>query len=391
MRAFLGFLLAAAAAGSTLLTAGCAGRPDDSTLGLWERLAFLFMHYNKAFESGDPARVQLVASDLQRLAAAHMDTLTGTVSSGTPERQGDAAFALGFSKSTAAVAPLAELTKSPVPEVRSNAIASLGMLGFEEVPSEPFQRLLEDREYTVRLSALFGLRPLLHEKNDRGLLEAIHRRLTDPVIDVRNEAVILLGKLRRKESIVPLLSGPAVDREPLIRRNVAVTLRLIGREAAPAAPHLIEMLRDELPGVVEEAWKALNEIHGKDLDRSYHTWRDWFEDEQRHVYECLDHKDVAQPAPGVCPKCGKRLERIPRDEVRKPERPDKPEASQYHCPDHPENIAGTPTKCARPNCGKDFVPKKPDPITYTCPDHVEIGVFTPSTCGKCGKQLVPKK
>jgi hypothetical protein len=145
---------------------------------------------------------------------------------------------------------------------------------------------------------------------------------------------------------------------------------------------------------VEATWAALNRIHEKDFDRSYATWRDWYEDEQKVHYTCLEHKEVSELNPGLCPKCRNRLERINREGLRKLEPPPAiVPPGLYVCPDHPEILTTTPTKCGKPGCGKDLVLKKPDPVIYTCPDHPEILTTTPTKCGKpgCAKDLVPKK
>lgn len=371
--------------------AGCGGRSADeeATLKLFDRIAFLFLHYNNSLQSGDPARLELVTSDLQRLAQSHFDRVLAGAGSADPETQSDAAFALGFSRNAKAVPALVELTRSPEPAVRANAVASLGMLGFDDLPAEPFQKLLEDPEPNVRLAVLFGLRKLVSPENDRGLLEPIHKRLGDSAMDVRNEAVLLLGKIRSPKSVAPIVAGPVRDREPRVRLNAAMALRLLGRQAAPATPHLIEMLRDDYPRVVEEARLALNEIHGTDLDRSYHNWRDWYEDELRHYYTCPRHPSLSLPAPGVCPEadCGRKLDRLPREDARKLEPPPAPPA--FTCADHPEVIVNVPTKCGK--CGKDLVVKKPEPVPYACPDHPDNVVGAPAKCGKCGKDLVPQK
>jgi HEAT repeat protein len=86
----------------------------------------------------------------------------------------------------------------------------------------------------------------------------------------------------------------------MVRASAALALGAIGREAKESTPFLIELLKDEYHRVVEGAWIALNKIHEKDFDRSYATWRDWYEDEQRVHYTCLEHKEVSEPSPGVC-------------------------------------------------------------------------------------------
>jgi Cu+-exporting ATPase len=80
-----------------------------------------------------------------------------------------------------------------------------------------------------------------------------------------------------------------------------------------------------------------------------------------------------------------------RDVLRRTETPAGPASGVYICPEHPEIMTTTASKCGK--CGKDLVPKKQEQVLYTCPDHKEIITTTPAKCGVsgCGKDLVPKK
>jgi hypothetical protein len=380
-------------------TGGCGGGPsaDDTRLGVFDRIAILFTQYNNALSRQDGPLLELATSNLRDIVNRHYDVVVTGLASSDGFQRANAAFALGFSSNREAARPLAAATTDALPAVRHNAIASLGMLAFEDVPREPFVKALQDPEPSVRQAALFGLRPLVSEKagthpGDRELIALVLAKLSDPVMDVRNEALILLRKARRPESVPVILQHAVKDEDPLVRANAAVTLGAIGKAAVEANPYLIEMLRDDVSKVVESAQAALNRINEKDFDRSYGTWREWYEDEQKQHYVCLDHPDVPpRLVPGECPKCKKKLERMPREGVKKPA--EAPPAGPFVCPDHPEVITTAPAKCGKPGCGKDLVPKKPDSQIFVCPAHPEILTTTPSKCGKpgCGRDLVPKK
>jgi hypothetical protein len=390
------FLTAAILLGSTPALGGCLGSAEDYRSDeVIERAAFLFSHYGEAQKRQDTQMLGVLRGDLRRLNTDSFEILIKCLSSKNQEMQGYAAFALGFSANRGAIAPLTYATNHPDDAVRGNAIAALGQLGFADVSPEPFQRLVKDPIPEVRQAALFGLTILAGPKGDLGMLEAVHQCLEDPDVQVRTEALIVLRKLRRKESVAPILAISIKDPEPQVRAGAAQVLGAIGKEAKEATPFLVEMLKDDYHKVVEGAWMALNKIHEKDLDRSYSTWRDWYEDEQKVHYTCLEHKEVSELNPGLCPKCRNRLERITREGVRKPDPAASLVASTglFVCPDHPEILTTTASKCGKPGCGKDLVPKKPDPVTYTCPDHPEILTTTPAKCGKpgCTKDLVPKK
>lgn len=391
-------LMPAVLAASLAGLAGCLSSGEDNrTDEVIERAAFLFGHYLEAQKKQDAQMLSVVRGDLRRLNVEGNALLIRALSSKDQEVQGYAAFALGFSANRAAIAPLVSATHHPDESVRGNAIASLGQLGFTDVPIEPFQRLVKDAVPTVRQATLFGLTSIVSPESDLGMIDVVHESLADPDFQVRTEALIVIRKLKRKESVEPVLAGPLKDVEPQVRAAAAQALGAIGRDAKEATPFLIELLKDEYHRVVEGAWSALNKINDKDLDRSYATWRDWYEDEQRMHYTCLEHKEVSAAVPGTCPRCGKKLERMVRDTSRKPAAAPAPASHPvtglFVCPDHPEIITTTAAKCGKPGCGKDLIPKNPDPVIYTCPDHPEILTTTPAKCGKpgCGRELIPKK
>jgi HEAT repeat protein len=387
-------LIAALLTGTPGAFGGCAGSsPDDRSDEVLERAAFLFGHHAEAQKKQDTRMLGVVRSDLRRLSLDALEVLIRCLSSKDLESQGYAAFALGFSGSRAAIAPLTVAAGHADETVRSLAIVALGQLGFADAPLEPFRALLKDPSPGVRQAVLFGLTFMVGPQSDVAVLDLVHPCFTDEDPRVRCEALILVRKMKRKESVAPILADPLKDPEPEVRAAAAHALAAIGREAKDATPFLVELLKDEQHRVVEGAWAALNKIHDKDLDRSYSTWRDWYEDEQRVHYTCLDHKEVSELSPGICPKCRNKLERISRDVVRKVEPPVTSPSGLFVCPDHPEVLTTTASKCGKPGCGKDLVARKADPVIYMCPDHPEIVTTSPSKCGKpgCGKDLLPRK
>jgi len=379
---------------SALGLGACGGSPFDDRGGeVLERAAYLFQNYGAATAKQDQHALGVLRGDLRRLNTEAFDRLLAALASKDLEVQGYAAFVLGFSANRAAMAPLAAATGHADETLRGIAIAALGQLGFPDTPMEPFHRLVVDPVAEVRHATLFGLSFLVAEKDDRGMMAEIHAALADPEPNVRNEALIVIGKMRLKESVAAILEKSIKDPVPRVRAGAALALSGIGTEAKEATPFLVELLKDEVHRVVECAWTALNKIHQKDFDRSYATWRDWYEDEQKIHYTCLEHKEVSELKPGLCPKCRKQLERQSKEGLRRIEPAPASISGLFVCPDHAEIVTTTAAKCGKPGCGKDLVPRKPDPMIYACPDHPEILTTTPAKCGKpgCGKDLLPKK
>jgi HEAT repeat protein len=353
----------------------------------------LFKNYSGAYANADYGAAGAIRNDFRRLNAESGRLLLAALQSKNEADQGYAAFALGFSENRIAIDPLVAATRHPNETVRGNAIVALGNLGFPDVPAEPFLRLMKDPLPRVRQASLFGLALLPVDKDPREFQAPVQECLGDSDWSVRNEALIVLRKMKRPDSVQVILKGPVKDREPQVRASAALAIGAVGREAREATPFLIEMLKDESHLVVDGAWSALNHIHDRDFDRSYSTWRDFYEDELKMTYSCPDHRDVAEAAPGKCPRCGRPLDRMVRDVLKKGEPAEPPFSGLYVCPDHPETVTTTPAVCGVPGCGKELVPKKPAPVLYSCPDHPDNVTVGPSKCGRpgCGKDLVPKK
>jgi HEAT repeats len=370
-----------------LAAAACSGVPDEEEIAdeVFGRISVLLRRYNGALESRDPLMLESVGNELRAEVSADFPVVLAGAGSVDPERRADAASALGFSRNRDAVPTLVAATGASDVETRTNAAASLGMLAFPDTDPAPLVRLLLDVSPRVRGAALFGIRSMAGEGNAVALLPPVLRMIDDPDAMVRAEAMLALAKLRRPESREPILAKGSKDPDPLVRANSAVAVGALGRDAAPATAALIEMLRDDVAKVVEAAWRALNRIHGKDLDRSYGTWREWYEDELRHHYFCEEHKDLVQPHPGSCPKCGKKLDRAPKEVVRKGEPP-----GFFVCAEHPEIQTLGPASCGK--CNKPLVPGKPEGLIYACPAHPEVVTNGPVPCGRpgCGKTLVPR-
>jgi hypothetical protein len=370
----------------------CASSEEEVDSDVMVRARILFRNFSGAYDAGDYQAVGAIKNDFRRLNGEAGGVLLQVLQGKNEEEQGYAAFALGFSENRSVMPALVQATSHRNETVRGNAIVALGNLGFMDVPVEPFLRLMKDENPQIRQAALFGLSLLPLDRDSRNLQGDVYARLGDSDWTVRNEALIVLRKMKRPDSVTPILDGPLQDRETTVRASAALALGAIGREAREATPFLIEQLKDVDHKVVDAAWTALNRIHDKDFDRSYSTWRDWYEDEQKVHYSCPDHPEVSQLSPGRCPKCGRRLERMNRDILRKTDTPAGSASGFWVCPEHPDVITTTPAKCGVPGCGRELVPKRPEPVLYVCPDHPKVVTTTPAKCGVtgCGKDLLPQ-
>jgi HEAT repeat protein len=245
-----------------LLSARCSS-PGPTLL---ETIAERRDRYDDALDSQETFRVEVEAATISRLARERLRELLDGLASSDPELQDAAAFALGFSRHRAAIEPLTTATGSARPAHRAVAIAALGMLGVRDLPMEPFRRLLGDEDGQVRLSALFGLRHWAGPGCPTAVLEAVHARVTDPLMGIRNEAVLVLGKVGGAASIEILLGRPLRDPEPMVRQNVARALGTMRGPAERIVPALKELSKDEDPAVARAAQTSLRWFEGGHVD-----------------------------------------------------------------------------------------------------------------------------
>lgn len=389
-----------------LLLAACGGTSEiDRAEELYLRVEYLRAALDTAYGDYNEIAMTSILTEMRRHATRDLEIFARDLSDPKSGRRRLAAFALGFAQDKKAQTALVNATKDQDVLVVADSLAALGLLGFEDTPIDTYKTHFRSRDWRVRQAALYGLRLQLKEGESRGMMTEVFRLLQeDPQMDVRNEAVIVLRRMRSQEIVFPLVRYALKDRHALVRQNACISLGSLGTTGTEATPYLIEALRDEDTKVVEAAWTALNRIHLKDFDRSYQTWRDWYEEEEKKVeYVCVDHPDVVMPIPGDCPKCRKKLLRQAKPEVYLcPVHPDfrlgKPGRCttcrralvawrpEFMCPDHPETRSTRTGPC--PVCQRDklFVRE-----TYVCPDHHDIEAPRPGKCSRCEKDLILQK
>ena len=246
-----------------LLSARCS---SPGAPALVDRIAERRHRYDAALDSQQAFRVEIEAATIARLAQENLPELLAGLASADPAMQDASAFALGFSRHRAAIDPLCVAAGSDRPALRGFAIAALGMLGYRDAPMEPFRKLLADDDPQVRLSALFGLRHLAGPGTPSSILEAVQSRLSDPLPGVRNEAVLVLGRIGGAAVLEMLLDRPVRDPEPMVRQNVARALGSVRGPAERIVPALKELAKDEDPAVVRAAQQSLRWIDRGHVD-----------------------------------------------------------------------------------------------------------------------------
>ena len=339
-----------------LVLGACSSTPDGSkvgTLDFYEWLELRLEEYAAAVDQGRLDTQAMVAHKLKQQIDLRYDGIVQRATSDEDAgRRAIAVSALGFSKRVEAMAHLEPRLDDPAPGVRGSAAAAIGMLDPPQVPMEKIEPLLQDTDPFARHAALFAIKLLT--RPDRLPSQAAMERIIaiardDAVFGIRNEAVLVLGKVKNEATIIdPLARRCLSDESFLVRGNAALMLAGFGAKARLAVPLLIDRLKDGESSVVEKAHFALKAITGRvDSDRQYGAWMDWLTELSKVLeFYCEKDKIVSQSA-GPCPICGALME--PRAIA----------DAEFVCPEHEGVVAQKPGKCIK--CLKELLPRKREP------------------------------
>ena len=341
-----------------LFLSACASLGGISeVLDFYDWLEVRRQEFNSAIANQDVAVIQSLRRRLARTVSEFQTELLRDVEAIKLDRRQLAIFGLGYLPSLQARDKMLSLLEDENPLIRQSAAASLGLQGLKSTPLGPLASLLDDEDERVRLGALFGLWQLVEPGEDRGTLSAVLKRLDDLSPAVRSEAIIVLRRMALPSTLAPLVEKGLKDSFAIARMNAAAAVGVIGADEYDPVPGLIEALRDTDRMVVLSAWHALRKVTGKNMDRAYHTWRDWFEEEERlYEYACPKHSAVRRGRPGKCSECSTVLDRTLK--VPAARGSESANEGDFACPKHPDVRATQPMICLR--CGERLVTQKTD-------------------------------
>ena len=155
--------------------------------------------------------------------------------------------ALGHLDNPLAIPLIAEYRPHPSAEIRFGVACALGSFPNDPRSAGTLLLLTEDADENVRDWATFGL-GVLGDLDSTDIRDALFRRLGDPNEDVREEAMVGLGK-RRDQRVLPSLIA-VLERPP-------VTARVI-----EAAYQMLDMKNDREDWGTDEYAAALRERFG---------------------------------------------------------------------------------------------------------------------------------
>ncbi len=292
MRAFPATLLVLVACASDSKNPAPSAREQiydtlDGRIAIWNA---------KVTQQNETAMVQEINRNAL-FVAKHLDALKTDAASAETNYRVKACFALGFSPDDSALPILLKNFEDVSPSVRVNSVASSGMLVYRKVvprdraPFSGYAKLLASRGWEDVHATLFTLSLILNETQDYGFYPQVLPLLKHPRVEVRNEAVKLLGLLQRPESYESL-RDLMKDPEPLIRLNAVVGLARIGKERS--IPDLVAAMSDSASEVVQMAVGQIERLAPGGME-----------------FVCEPDQHV-QSSNGACPKCGKPLTPRPR-------------------------------------------------------------------------------
>lgn len=183
-----------------------------------------------------------------------------------------AARLLGERRYEGAVKALIKSLNDDEQMVRSNAIWALGNIG-DPKATEPLLKILNNPNYKERGFAAGALVQIEGKKAIGPLIGVLKGK----DLDLRRSASIALSTIRGEHLIEPLLEV-LQEEDPEIKWRVASILGKT-RDTRAIEP-LINLLKDKDSRVQESAAKGLAELTGQNLGIDYHSWENWWSQQQ---------------------------------------------------------------------------------------------------------------
>ena len=319
----------------------CSSGPDNTMVGTSDFYTWIGMRrgeYAAALDSGETDVQARLAHAMRLQIDKRYDSIVQRAASEQdPWTRELAVSALGFSQRPEAVVHSEPHLADPLLSVRGTAAAAIALL--KETDGYALQAGL----FAIKLLARPDRKP-----SEAGLMRIQELAKTDSRFEIRNEAVLALGRILDDRTIETLYRTCLNDESALVRGNAANVLAGFRDRAVKAVPALIDRLKDGEPGIVQRAHFALKAITGREDDPSYSSWADWLR-EQAKVLEFYCPKDgKVRNTPGPCPDCGVIME--PRAIA----------GAIFVCPTHPEVTSQKPGKCFR--CQKALLPHKKEDL-----------------------------
>jgi hypothetical protein len=247
----------------------------DSSIRLWSN------YIMAAQTEEDRRKASLLEQNLEFVTHKRRAELIEQLESGPLHNRTIAACALGFTRDVEAQSPLIAALDDPHPEVVSNALLGLMLLGRADTPLEPICRHFSgDSDSGVRRNAAQCAASLVKAGARADcILEASRRGVTDKEEPtVRAQSALILATLEDRTSL-PALCDRLYDPVPLVRAAAARAVAYIGSRSPPdkgtAARALVGALERSEGNARVVILRPLIELAAFDYGPEIKDWKEW--------------------------------------------------------------------------------------------------------------------
>jgi len=246
----------------------------DLQIRAWTRLKMT------AATAEDRTKARELEKVISTSAHARRDELIEQLQSGPPDNRIVAASALGFTRDPEALSPLVACLEDSNPDVVSNALLGLMILGNTQAPLERMCDLMRSSsDPWVRTNAAQCLSSLVSSgARSNCVLASARLGLSDTEPGVRTFSAGLLGTLLDRESLQGL--GDLVhDPVPLVASASVRSLVWIGRQEPRSKGKVARDLAHALEGAREplrsQLLRGLTELSGISYGEEPKPWIEW--------------------------------------------------------------------------------------------------------------------
>ena len=246
----------------------------DASIRAWNNLLLT------ADTADERRKARMLEDNLSRVTHQRRDEIIEQLESGPLNNRVVAASALGFTRDVEAQSPLLAALDDSHPEVVSNALLGLMLLGRADTPLDPICRLMQSSpDESVRRNAAQCVGSLVHAgARSDAVLAAARKGLGDSEPGVRSQSALLLATLVDVDSL-SALSDRLYDEVPLVVAAASRAVAYLGAESphhkGTAARALTKAYSDDEGEMRSHYRKALAELAGIDYGEKPEEWVEW--------------------------------------------------------------------------------------------------------------------
>ena len=246
----------------------------DASIRAWNNLLLT------ADTAEERRKARMLEDNLSRVAHQRRAEIIEQLESGPLNNRVVAASALGFTRDVQAQSPLIAALDDAYPEVVSNALLGLMLLGRTDTPLDPICRLMQSSpDESIRRNAAQCLGSLVQAgARSECVRQAARQGLSDAEPGVRSQSAILLAILLDTESL-PTLCDLLSDEVPLVAAAAARAVAYIGEESPPqkgVAARALSRAFGNAKGTMRDHFRrALVSLAGVDRGDEAKEWAEW--------------------------------------------------------------------------------------------------------------------